>query len=190
MGLLVGLTGPSGSGKSTIINVLLAKHSSWQVVRSYTTRAPRANEDDVKRYFFVCEDEFRHLVQTGEIIEFEAYAGHLYGTSRRSLEETKARCSVVLFDLQVEGLRALKRQYPQLVDIGLVSPVHELQQRLAADAHRANVSAAEQRERLAQADRVNEVAAACTFVVESRQGAIDRAVRAVEQIIINALPQR
>ena len=94
---------------------LLARHPDWQVVRSYTTRAERRDEKTVKPYHFVSVDQFMELVKSGDILEYEQYAGHWYGTSAASLEAALSSAPVVLMDLQLRGVAALKSRYPAAV---------------------------------------------------------------------------
>ena len=77
---------------------------------SATTRAPRSGERDSVDYFFLTEDAFRRRVEEGDFIEFESYAGHLYGTLRSEIERIAAE-GVALLDIDVRGALNVKRLY-------------------------------------------------------------------------------
>jgi guanylate kinase len=61
-------------------------------------------------YFFLTEDEFRRRVEEGDFVEFETYAGHLYGTLCSEIERIAAE-GVALLDIDVRGALNVKRLY-------------------------------------------------------------------------------
>jgi guanylate kinase len=107
---IVALTAPSGAGKTTIARRLTAALPETRFSISATTRAPRPGERDGKDYFFLTDREFRRRVEEGDFIEFETYAGHLYGTLRSEIERTAAE-GVALLDIDVRGALNVKRLY-------------------------------------------------------------------------------
>lgn len=107
---IVALTAPSGAGKTTIARRLTEAVPQTRFSVSATTRAPRARERDGVDYFFLSEPEFRRRVEAGDFIEFETYAGHLYGTLRSELERVAAE-GVALLDIDVRGALNVKRLY-------------------------------------------------------------------------------
>ena len=68
-GLMYVLSSPSGAGKTTISRALLAKNSNLTMSVSMTTRKRRAGETHGKDYFFVDHDDFRDMVENGEMLE-------------------------------------------------------------------------------------------------------------------------
>ena len=185
--ILVLLCGPSGAGKSTVLSELLKRHSDWRVVSSYTTRAKRRAERSVKPYHFVSVDEFMNLVKSGDILEYEQYAGNWYGTSASNLDEVLSSGSVALMDLQLKGVAALKERYPQAVDIYLRVGLAEVRRRLAADWHRAGTPRSEKLSRLAAVARQNRRAKHFSIVIDSVSGDISGTVDVVEQAILKAM---
>lgn len=107
---IVALTAPSGAGKTTIARRLTQALPETRFSISATTRAPRSGERDGVDYFFLSEDEFRRRVEAGDFIEFESYAGHLYGTLRSEIERIAAE-GVALLDIDVRGALNVKRLY-------------------------------------------------------------------------------
>lgn len=182
--LLVLISGPSGAGKSTVLGELIKRHPDWRVVRSYTTRAERKEESTVKPYYFVSVDEFMSLIKTGQVLEYEQYAGNWYGTSTASLEESMREAPVVLMDLQLKGIADLKERYPQALDVYIRLGLAEARRRLMADWRRTNVPRREMLSRLANVARQNRRARKFAVVVDSLPGDIQGTVDMVERAIL------
>jgi len=107
---IVALTAPSGAGKTTIARRLTQALPETRFSVSATTRAPRSGERDGVDYFFLTEDEFRRRVEEDDFVEFESYAGHLYGTLCSEIERIAAE-GVALLDIDVRGALNVKRLY-------------------------------------------------------------------------------
>lgn len=182
---LVIISGPVASGKSTVITALLKRHPDWAEGQSFTTRQPRPNEVVRNKYIFVTKDEFRARVADHEIIEYEEYAGNLYGTSRTSLEQALTSATVVILDAQTKGKETLQRLYPAAIDIYLYVTDAEIKQRLATDASRAGVDSKQQQLRLEQALAQNAGRFSYSHVVANQAGQLPAVIDAVEHIIVN-----
>jgi len=135
----------------------------------------------------VSVDEFMNLVKSGDILEYEQYAGNWYGTSASNLDEVLSSGSVALMDLQLKGVAALKERYPQAVDIYLRVGLAEVRRRLAADWHRAGTPRSEKLSRLAAVARQNRRAKHFSIVIDSVSGDISGTVDVVEQAILKAM---
>jgi guanylate kinase len=59
-------------------------------------------------YYFVTRDKFESLIADGVFIEFAEFNGNLYGTSKQTVIDQTARGSVVLLDIEMEGVKQLK----------------------------------------------------------------------------------
>ena len=70
------ISGFSGSGKGTLVNKVMEKRSDIKVVKSYTTR-PKRSEDDF--YNFVSGAEFDELEKNNLLLESNTYNGFRYG---------------------------------------------------------------------------------------------------------------
>ena len=80
-GLLLVLSGPSGVGKGTVKSAIVEnKVFPFEYSVSMTTRKPRPGEVDGKDYFFVSEERFQEAIKNGELLEYNEYVGHHYGT--------------------------------------------------------------------------------------------------------------
>ena len=127
------LSAPSGTGKTTLARRLVAAHSNAIFSVSYTTRVPREGEVDGADYHFVDDARFDEMIQAGQFVEWAPVHGHRYGTPRSAIEEANRKNALVLFDIDVQGGSAIKRQYPEAVRALILPPsMAELERRLRA----------------------------------------------------------
>jgi guanylate kinase len=113
---------PSGAGKSTLVNALLAREQNIQLSVSYTTRAPRPGETDGREYHFVSVDEFMRRRLAGEFLESAEVHGNYYATSRVWIEERARAGSDVLLEIDWQGARQVKLEFPHAVGIFVLPP--------------------------------------------------------------------
>ena len=85
-GLMYVLSSPSGAGKTTITRALLNANEDLTVSVSATTRQRRAGEVDGQDYFFVSHDEFRDMVDNGQMLEHAKVFDNYYGTPKGPVE--------------------------------------------------------------------------------------------------------
>jgi guanylate kinase len=133
-GLLYIISGPSGSGKNTVIQALAARRSEVAVGTTATTRPPRTGEVDGRDYFFLSRDEFMRRIEAAEFIEWaEVHRHHLYGTPRSELERLRAEGRDVLLQIDVQGMRSIRRSGMDAIAVFLKPPDMEtLERRLRA----------------------------------------------------------
>ena len=150
MNKLIIFSAPSGSGKTTVVKHLLEVMSSKLAFSvSATTRSPRPGEVSGREYHFLQLENFQNKIQNNEFLEHEeVYAGILYGTLWSEVQKIWAEGKAVVFDVDVKGGLALKRQFgeqalavflrPPSVEILLerltkrsTEVEHQLQERLA-----------------------------------------------------------
>lgn len=130
-GKLVVVSAPSGTGKSTLCAELRRRNADIGVSVSHTTRSPRGAERDGVEYYFVSEEFFERMVTAGEFLEWANVFGKRYGSSRAEVERLLAAGKDVLFDIDVQGGRQIKRARPDALLIFLLPPsLVELQRRL------------------------------------------------------------
>jgi guanylate kinase len=112
-GKLIVITAPSGAGKTTIAQHLLKRFPSLSFSVSATTRPKRPEETDGVDYFFIDREEFQRRIVKGEFAEWEeVYRGLFYGSLKKEIERIWKEGKHVLFDVDVKGALALKKQYP------------------------------------------------------------------------------
>ena len=81
-GLVFILSAPSGAGKTTLIRKVMEEVSGLQFSVSYTTRPPRAGEEEGKDYHFVSSSHFLKMVERDDFLEWAEVLGNYYGTKR------------------------------------------------------------------------------------------------------------
>ncbi|WP_028572890.1 guanylate kinase [Desulfonatronum lacustre] len=130
-GILMVISAPSGTGKSTLINRLRAEFPRLAFSVSYTTRAPRAGEQNGREYHFVDMETFIRLRDADELAEWAEVHGNFYGTSRPAVQAMLEQGLDVLFDIDVQGSRQLRQAFAQGAFIFLFPPsMRVLEQRL------------------------------------------------------------
>ena len=130
-GILVVLSGFAGSGKGTIIRELMKKYDNYSLSVSATTRAPREGEVEGVHYFFKTEDEFKKMIEQGELLEYANYVGNYYGTPRQYVRDQLAAGKNVILEIETEGALNIKRAYPDAVLVFVMPPsVEEIHNRL------------------------------------------------------------
>lgn len=130
-GQLIVLSGPSGVGKSTVISELLSERTDIHFSVSFTTRAPRAGEENGVNYNFVDRTEFERMIAHGELLEHAEYVGNYYGTSMKVIQEKLDQGVDVLLDIEVQGAAKVRQRCPQAVLIFIIPPsFEELSRRL------------------------------------------------------------
>jgi guanylate kinase len=129
--LLFCFAGPTASGKSSICRKLVERDPNLRLSVSTTTRLPREGEKEAIDYYFVKKAEFRKRVEAGKFIEHAQFGDNLYGTERTQFEDGEA-LSDVLLDIEVQGVRQVKKIFPQRTVVVFVLPpsLAVLEQRL------------------------------------------------------------
>lgn len=130
MGKLIVISGASGVGKGTVVKAMMARREDLYFSVSATTRPPRPGEVDGRDYYFVTPERFREMIRRGEMLEYDEHAKNYYGTPRAQVEEKRQKGHVLL-DIEPNGARNVKNNYPEAVLVFIMPPsVEELERRL------------------------------------------------------------
>ena len=130
-GILFIFSAPSGAGKSSLVNALLAADENLTLSISTTTRTKRPGENDHEHYRFVSRDEFDAAIEADEFLEHALVFGNRYGTRRKAVEKPLREGRDVLFEIDWQGARNVKAEYPQACLIFILPPsVASLRERL------------------------------------------------------------
>lgn len=124
-GLMLVICAPSGTGKSTLIRRLTQDFPNFAFSISCTTRAPRPNELDGRDYHFLSTAEFLARRERGFFAEWAEVHGHFYGTPKQATAELLSAGRDVVFDIDVQGARQLKRSMSQGAYIFVFPPSRE-----------------------------------------------------------------
>ena len=114
-GILIVVSGFSGAGKGTIMKALTERYEGYALSVSATTRSPRPGEEDGKAYFFKSVEEFEQMIADGALIEYARYVSNYYRTPRSYVEEQLAAGHDVILEIEIQGARKIKEQYPDAV---------------------------------------------------------------------------
>lgn len=178
-GILAVISGPSGCGKGTVCRALLERSPLTSLSISATTRQPRVGEKEGVHYYFVDRDRFKKMIAGGEVLEWAEVYGDYYGTPRRPVLDLLDRGRDVLLEIDVQGARQVKEQYPEAVLIFLYPPSFaELERRLIT---RGTDSAAKVKCRLEWARR--EMQAVCRYDYVVVNDRVDKAVAQIGSIM-------
>lgn len=121
-GLLLVVSGPAGVGKGTVVSLARERNSDIVFSVSMTSREPRPGEKDGENYFFVSREKFLEMVNENMLLEWVEYCGNFYGTPRLYIEEQLEQGNIVLLEIEVEGARNIKQQYPECVSVFITPP--------------------------------------------------------------------
>lgn len=125
------ISAPSGSGKSTLVNEVRLIVPGLKFSISYTTRVPRAGEQNGREYYFVPRAEFEDMVLRDQFLEHAEVFGNYYGTARRFLSEAEEERKDLLLDIDVQGAAQIKAKIPEAVSVFILPPNrNELEKRL------------------------------------------------------------
>ena len=133
MSKLFVISAPSGAGKTTLIESLL-EHSSKRNLRlgiSCTTRLKRKNETNGESYFFKTKEEFQEMSEKEELLESAEVFGNFYGTPRKWVEEQLNKDIDIILELDWQGEKQIKENYPDAISIFILPPsLEDLRERL------------------------------------------------------------
>src|SRR5688572_14977175 len=129
--LLFIVSAPSGTGKTTVVERLVKVIGGLKLSRSYTSRAPRRDEQDGVDYNFVSRAQFEAMIANGEFLEWADVFGNLYGTSAAGTKRCLASGDDVVLVIDVQGARKVRSTGLPHVAIFVLPPSYEvLEQRL------------------------------------------------------------
>lgn len=177
-GILFVMSGPSGTGKGTICERLLEnKENDIFLSVSSTTREIRKNEIDGVTYNYTTEDNFKRMIENGEMLEYAVYSGNYYGTPKKTVEDMLEKGKNVLLEIEPQGALKVKERMPDAELMFIVPPsMRELKKRLEERGRESAEQIAERLEaarwEFTQSPKYNSV-----FVNDD----LDACVREVEQ---------
>jgi guanylate kinase len=129
--LLFIVSAPSGTGKTTVVERLVKVTERLQLSRSYTSRAPRGDEQDGVDYNFVSRGRFEAMIANGEFLEWADVFGNLYGTAASDTKRCLESGEDVVLVIDVQGARKVRGTGLPHVAIFVLPPSYQvLEQRL------------------------------------------------------------
>ena len=132
-GSLFIVSAPSGAGKSSLVKAALAADKRLALSVSYTTRPPREGELDGREYHFVDRKTFEAMLARGEFLESAEVHGNRYGTSKKWIQEARAKDLDIMLEIDWQGAQQVRKAFPDAVSIFILPPpppLEELERRL------------------------------------------------------------
>lgn len=111
-GLLMVISSPSGAGKTSLAQRLTGEFPSLALSISATTRAPRPGERDGREYHFVDAERFAEMAGAGDFLEHAEVHENRYGTPKTTVLAALASGRDVLFDIDWQGARDIRKAMP------------------------------------------------------------------------------
>ncbi|MSO56911.1 MAG: guanylate kinase [Acidobacteria bacterium] len=125
------VSAPSGTGKTTVVERLVKVTGRLKLSRSYTSRAPRGDEQDGVDYNFVSRDQFENMIANGEFLECADVFGNFYGTAAADTRRCLESGNDVVLVIDVQGARTVRAAGLPHVAIFVLPPSYDvLEQRL------------------------------------------------------------
>ncbi len=116
------LSAPSGAGKTTIARALVEGTEDVVFSVSATTRPARDHEMDGVDYHFLSEQDFQAMIEADEFVEWAEVHGHLYGTSRKAVEEALDDGRFLILDIDVQGALQIRQRVADAVLVFVLPP--------------------------------------------------------------------
>lgn len=180
-GNVVVITGPSGVGKGTIVKQILAKYNDIVLSVSATTRKIRPGERNGVEYYFKSVEEFKNLIDEGQMLEWAIFADNYYGTFKDAVKEKINEGKDVILEIEVQGAMQVKDKLPESILIFIAPPsLEELKTRLVG---RATETPEVVMKRLKIAEEELKTTNKFKYVVKNDN--LELAIKEVENIILN-----
>ena len=124
-GNLIIVSAPSGAGKTTLVSEVLKRDNRIKPSVSFTSRRPRNSEQNGVHYNFVAPDEFRAMIERGDLLEWAEVHGNFYGTSRRLVEQLQGEGFDVILTIDVQGAEQARALFPNAVGVFILPPSYQ-----------------------------------------------------------------
>ena len=180
--LLFVLTGPSGVGKDVTLERMEKMGVPFHYVVTVTTRKKRPGEVQGKHYHFVSKEEYRQLLEEGQLLENAEIYGNMYGIPRSEVVDPLRRGIDVIMKPDVQGARRMRELEPDAVFIFLAPPSMEEQARRLF--YRKTEDPQELAVRLGVARQEMHELTQFDYVVVNHNNRLDDTVRQIEAIMI------
>jgi len=179
------VSGPSGVGKDTIIKEILKKFPELVMVKSYTTR-PKRKSNEVGNRYFVSEEEFKKLIDRGELIEWAKVHKYYYGRKKNDIVRHIKKGVNVIIEVDVIGAMAYKKKFPNsvLIFVKYEDPNKFIQR---IKKNRPEITQEELKTRRKSMNKEMEYEKYYDYSVVNPEGYPERAIKKVEKIIRSAI---
>ena len=168
-------------GKDSVIDGLKKLGRPYRFTVTATTRAMRPNERDGIDYIFLTTEEFRHMIEQNDLLEWAEVYGNLYGVPKSQVNDALNRGQNVIMKIDVQGAATVKKLHPDAVLIFLEPPdMKSLEERMRI---RNTESEAELQTKLTTAYQEMHEANWFDYRVVNPDGRLDDAIASIDRII-------
>ncbi len=168
-------------GKDSVLHCLKERNLPMHFVITATTRPRREDEVQGVDYFFVSKDEFAHMIEQEELIEYAIVYNDYKGIPKQQVREALASGQDVVMRVDVQGAATVRKLAAEAVLIFLTTESEDsLVRRLKA---RRSETAENLSLRIATARQELKRAAEFDYVVVNADGHLEEAVDTVVAII-------
>jgi guanylate kinase len=179
--LLIVLSGPSGVGKDTVLSRMKERGLPFHFVVTATTRPRRPAEVHGQDYFFISSDEFAHMIETNELLEYAIVYNDYKGIPKQQVRDALASGQDVIMRIDVQGAATIKKLIPDVVLIFLTTEseedmVRRLQARQTETPEGLKLRIATARQELKRASEFD-------YAVVNKQECLDETVNDIHAII-------
>lgn len=179
--LLIVISGPSGVGKDTVIQRMKERNLPFYFVVTAATRPPRPEEVHGRDYLFVSHDEFAHMIEQDELLEYAIVYNDYKGIPKSQVRSAIASGKDVVMRLDVQGAATVHRLYPDALLIFLITRdeeelINRLKQRKTETPEGLALRIATARRELKRLPEFD-------YVIENRDCHLDETVETILAII-------
>jgi guanylate kinase len=186
--LIIVLSGPSGAGKDSVRDLLLRWEPRIHRVVTVTTRPARPAERPGHDYYFITDEEFDKILETGGFAEHAFVYDHRNGVPRIELEDPLLAGHDAIARLDVQGAATIKRLYPDALLIFIAPPSIEESARRMQQRHTDTPE--QQQRRIETAKREMQASSDFDYVVENPTGKLEETAHRVIEILIEEKRKR
>ena len=126
------VVGPSGVGKDTLMQKVFDKHpGKFKKGVTHTSRKMRKGEKEGYNYYYVSQEEFLKLKDSGGLVEHNFYNGNYYGLSKMELENGTKGDKILYVIIDINGAKKVHDLNIPAIFVGILPPSEEtLEKRL------------------------------------------------------------
>ncbi len=180
--LLIVISGPSAAGKDSVINALKERGLPLHFVVTATTRPRRDGEVHGRDYFFLSKEEFAHMIEADELIEYAYVYNDYKGIPKKQIREALHSGMDAIMRVDVQGAATVHHLAPEAVMIFLTTRseeelINRLRARKTEKPEELSLRIATARQELKRVDEYD-------YVIVNSDGCLDTSVDNVIAIII------
>uniref|UniRef100_A0A674CQS5 Guanylate kinase 1b n=1 Tax=Salmo trutta TaxID=8032 RepID=A0A674CQS5_SALTR len=133
------LSGPSGAGKSTLMKMLLRDYDG---VFGFSVSLAQTHDEEAMQ-----ED-----IDDGKYIENAEFSGNLYGTSKSSVDDVRAKGLICILDVEIQGVRNIKETDLDPIYVSIQPPSIEILEKRLRDRNTETEESLQKRLEAARVD--------------------------------------